>query len=68
MPHYLVPPDVAHGAIVGTLAGAAPPWFESHIRLIPPSQWDLERYPSFADASEFLRPHPLRRQLPFKPV
>jgi len=31
-------PEPSHGAIAGTLAGAAPPWIETWIRGTPPSE------------------------------
>ena len=51
-------PDPAHGAIVGTLAGAdAPPELAPALRLIPASELELERFPTYADASTYrLRP------------
>ena len=46
-------PDPAHG----TLAGAAPPWMETWANTVRPSDLDLECFPSYADASGYLRPH-----------
>jgi len=33
-------PEPSHGAVVGTLAGAAPPWMETWTDPTPPSAWD----------------------------
>jgi hypothetical protein len=41
-------PEPAHGPVVGTLAGAAPPWMESWLTVTPPSDWNLDLYPSAA--------------------
>lgn len=38
--------EESSGAVVGTLAGAAPPWQLSWSPGIPPSQWDLRRFPT----------------------